>query len=90
MPLIELLWVPVTNLTSIDVSRCTRLRWINCADIGISDLSVEGLILLEILDIDGTAIKHIDLTMLPKLILVYGCDDNDRVVLTAEGVERRM
>ena len=66
------------------------MRKLNCARSGISDLSVEGLILLERLDIDGTTIMYIDLTMLPKLNLVYGCTDNGRVVLTAEGVERRI
>ena len=88
MPLIEVLWVPETDLTALDVSKCTHLRELNCRDTEISDLSVEGLILLERLDIDGTAIKHIDLTMLTKLKEVGGCNDNDRVVLTAEGVER--
>ena len=70
------------------MSRCTRLRKLGCNDTGLSDLSVESLVLLEELYIYGTAIKHIDLTMLSNLKLVYGCDDNDRVVLTAEGVER--
>ena len=61
---------------------------LNCNYTEISELSVECLILLEDLYIRRTAIKRIDLTMLPKLKQVRGCDDNDRVVLTAEGVER--
>ena len=89
MPLIEVLRVPETNLMTLDVSKCTRLRELNCSDTGISKLSVEGLILLEDLCIRLTAIKRIDLTMLPKLKEVWGCDDNGRDVLTADGVKRK-
>ena len=84
MPLIEALGVAYTYLTALDVSRSTRLRRLNCSNTGISDLSVESLILLEVLHIRRTAIKYIDLTMLSNLREVVGYDDNDRVVLTAE------
>ena len=90
MPLIEVLGVFDTDLTALDVSRCTRLMRLNCVRTGISDMSVESLVSLEQLYIYGTTIRRLDLTMLPKLREVWGCTENDRVVLTAEGVERRM
>ena len=90
IPLIEVLGVDCTELMYLDISRNTRLRRLNCANTRISELLVDGLVFLEEIYIYDTAIIHIDLTMLPKLSLVWGCNDNDRVVLTAEGVERRI
>ena len=70
------------------MSRCISLRKLSCNDTEISELSIECLVLLEDLYIYGTAIMHIDLTMLPRLKQVRGCDDNGRVVLIAERVMR--
>ena len=88
MPLIEVLVVPDTDLTVLDVSGCTQLRKLWCNGTKISQLQVERLLMLEELYISGTAIKRIDLTKLPKLKKVYGCTDNERVVLTTDGVTR--
>ena len=88
MPLIEVLGVSSTELTVLDISGCTWLRKLRCQDTKISQLQVERLLVLEELCIRGAGIKHIDLTKLPKLNVVYGCDDNGCIVLTAKGVQR--
>ena len=44
---------------------------------------------LEELEIIDTSIQHLDLTELPKLKKIWGCNtDNKRIVLTADGVVR--
>ena len=44
---------------------------------------------LEKLWIDGTAIKQISVIGLPKMKIVWGCDMEDRTVLTGVGVKRK-
>ena len=57
-------------------------------DTDISELDVSNLKNLEQLGIERTKIARLDLTGMPKLQAVWGCTDNGRVVLTADGVWR--
>ena len=78
MPLLEWLNVGWTRLKVLDVSVNTHMRELYCQVTKITLLAVDHMLNLEILAIQGTKIKSLNVVSLHKLKLVWGCDIEGR------------
>ena len=64
------------------------MRMLYCSNTSISILATNNMLDLEILNVIGTHISSISVVDLPKMKKVFGCDMENRTILTGPGVER--